>query len=109
MALGLIDNGANVAMRNKIAFTLRSAVLAMRWINVRDIQRASDNIWGSFLTQLKREILEDFWIAKTEGKLAEFEQNTLVGGVIGTLGSNAFVSWSQWLQDIRVGYWELFH
>ena len=109
MALGLTGSGAKVALRNKITYTLRSAVLAMRGISIRDIQRAADNIWGSFLTQLKREIMEDFWTAKIHGKISDFEQSALVEGVIGHLGDDGFVSWSEWLRDIRVGYWELFY
>ena len=109
MALGLTGSGAKVALRNKITYTLRSAVLAMRWISIRDTQRAADNTWGSFLTQLKREIMEDFWTAKIHGKISEFEQTALAEGVIGELGDDGFVIWSGWLRDIRVGYWELFH
>ena len=109
MALGLAGSGAKVALRNRIAFTLRSAVLAMRWIKIRNIERAAENIWGSFLTNLKREVLEDYWVAKIHGTMEEFEQSTLVNGVLGTMGANGFICWSPWLLDIRVGYWDIFY
>ena len=109
MGLGLVGKGEKLALRNRLAFTLRSAVLAMRWIHIRDVQRAADNIWSSFRVQLKRELVEDFWVAKMHGDMALFEKAVLAGGVLGSMGNDGFVCWGEWLRDVKVGYWELFH
>ena len=95
--------------RNRLAYTLRSAVLAMRWIRIRDKERATNDIWSTFQTQLKRELVEDYWVAKTNGQLGDFSKKVLVAGVLGKLGENGFVQWNDWLRDIRVGYWNLFY
>ena len=109
MALGLIEKGDKITLRNRLAYTLRSAVLAMRWIHIRDVQRAADNIWSSFKVQLKRELVEDYWVAKMGGDIGKFEKCVLVGGVLGELGDDGNVCWGEWLRDVKVGYWELFH
>ena len=109
MGLGLSGNGDNVKLRNRLAYTLRSAVLAMRWIHIRDVDRAADNIWSSFLYQLKRELVEDYWVAKTKGDIGYFTRTVLTGGVLGQMDSNNRVQWAAWLRDIKVRYWDLFH
>ena len=109
MGLGLAGTGDKTNLRNRLAYTLRSAVLAMRWIRIRDKERATNNIWGTFQTQLKRELVEDYWVAKTNGQLGDFSKKVLVAGVLGKLGENGFVQWNDWLRDIRVGYWNLFY
>jgi hypothetical protein len=88
MGLGLTGEGEMIRLRNRLGYTLRSAVLAMRWVRIREVGRAVGNIWAAFLVQLKRELVEDFWVAKFEG-----------GGV----------EWGDLLGNTRVGYWELYH
>ena len=61
---------------------------AMRRIRIWDEERATNNVWS---TQLKRELVEDYWVAKTNEKWGDFEKRVLVGGVLGSLGENGFV------------------
>ena len=107
--LGLTGQGVQVRLRNRLGYTLRSVVLGMRWVRVRDVGRAVHNIWSAFLVHLKRELVEDYWVVKFGGSVADFARVVLVGGVLGTLGEGARVEWGPLLRDVRVGYWDLFH
>ena len=44
-----------------------------------------------------------------QGDMALFEKAVLAGGVLGSMGNDGFVCWGEWLRDVKVGYWELFH
>ena len=109
MGLGLTGESERIRLRNRLGYTLRSAVLAMRWVRIREVGRAVGNIWAAFLVQLKRELVEDFWVAKFGGVLGAFESGVLAGGVLGKLGEGGGVEWGDLLGDTRVGYWELYH
>ena len=109
MGLGLTGESERIRLRNRLGYTLRSAVLAMRWVRIREVGRAVGNIWAAFLVQLKRELVEDFWVAKFGGVLGAFESGVLAGGVLGRLGEGGGIEWADLLGDTRVGYWELYH
>ena len=109
LGLGLTGESERIRLRNRLGYTLRSAVLAMRWVRIREVGRAVGNIWAAFLVQLKRELVEDFWVAKFGGVLGAFESGVLAGGVLGKLGEGGGVEWGDLLGDTRVGYWELYH
>ena len=108
MGLGLVGLSDRVRLRNRLAFTLRSAVLAMRWIAVRDVERATFNIWTAFLTQLKRELVEEYWTAKMYGGIANFVRDSFAGEVLGKMGENGVLEWGPLLEHVRVGYWDLY-
>ena len=109
MALGLIGQGDRIRLRNRLGYTLRSAVLGMRWIGWRDVGRAVDAIWAAFLVQLKRELVGDYWVGRLGGGGgANFARVSLVGGVLGVLGGDGGVGWGALLDRVRVGYWELY-
>ena len=44
-----------------------------------------------------------------QGDMALFEKAVLAGGVLESMGNDGFVCWGEWLRDVKVGYWELFH
>ena len=109
MALGLAGQGDRIRLRNRLGYTLRSAVLGMRWIGWRDVGRATDAIWAAFLVQLKRELVGDYWVGRLGGGGgANFARVSLVGGVLGVLGGDGGVEWGPLLDRVRVGYWELY-
>ena len=107
MALGLVGQGDRIRLRNRLGYTLRSAVLGMRWIGWRDVGRATDAIWAAFLVQLKRELVGDYWVGRLGGGV-NFARVSLVGGVLGVLGGDGGVEWGALLDRVRVGYWELY-
>ena len=108
MGLGLVGPSGRVRLRNRLAFTLRSAILAMRWIAVRDVERATFNIWTAFLTQLKKELVEEYWTGKMYGGIANFVRDSLVGDVLGKMGNDGVLEWGPLLENVRVGYWDLY-
>ena len=108
MGLGLVGPSGKVRLRNRLAFTLRSAILAMRWIAVRDVERATFNIWTAFLTQLKKELVEEYWTGKMYGGIANFVSDSLVGDVLGKMGNDGILEWGPLLENVRVGYWDLY-
>ena len=108
MGLGLEGLSDRVRLRNRLTFTLRSAILAMRWIAVRNVELATFNIWSAFLTQLKRELVEEYWTAKLNGGVANFVRDSLAGDVLGKLNDDGFLEWGSLLEHVRVGYWDLY-
>ena len=108
MALGLIGQGEQVRLRNRLGYTLRSAVLGMRWVGWREVGRATDAIWAAFLVQLKREVVGEYWGARLGGAVVGFARTTLVGGVLGRMEEGGAVEWGPLLVGVRVGYWELY-
>ena len=108
MALGLIGQGDRIRLRNRLGYTLRSAILGMRWIGWRDVGRAVDAIWAAFRVQLKRELVGEYWVGRMGCGGADFSRVSLVGGVLGVLGADGGVEWGPLLDGVRVGYWELY-
>ena len=108
MALGLIGQGEQVRLRNRLGYTLRSAVLGMRWVGWREVGRATDAIWAAFLVQLKREVVGEYWAARLGGAVVGFARTTLAGGVLGRMEEGGVVNWGPLLGGVGVGYWALY-
>ena len=108
MGLGLEGLSDRVRLRNRLTFTLRSSILAMRWIAVRNVERAVFNIWTAFLVQLKKELLEEYWTGKLTGDVSIFVRDSLVGAVLGKIADGGVLEWGPLLDQVRVGYWELY-
>ena len=108
MALGLIGQGDRIRLRNRLGYTLRSAVLGMRWIGWRDVGRAVDAIWAAFRVQLKRELVGEYWVGRLGVGGVGFARVSLVGGVLGTLGGGGEVEWGPLLDGVVFRYWELY-
>ena len=106
--LGLSGKGEKVRLRNRLGYTLRSVILGMRWVRVREVDRAVSNIWTAFLVQLKRELVEDYWVARFGGSLVDFSRSVLVDGVLGRM-DGVRVEWGPLLQNVCFGYWDLFY
>ena len=66
------------------------------------------SLWTAFLTQLKKEIVEEYWTGKMYGGIANFVRDSLAGNVLGKLGIGGALEWSPLLQNVRVGYWDLY-
>jgi hypothetical protein len=106
--LGLKGQGDAVRLRNRLGFTLRSAVLRARGAEFINSERAEGLIWAAFLFRLKRELVQGVWLAKSGGDMGRFSREVLVGGVLGGLGGDGEVEWEDLVGKVRVPYWELY-
>ena len=52
MGLGMTGESDRIRLRNRLGYTLRSAVLAMNRVRIREVGRAVGSIWVAFLVQL---------------------------------------------------------
>ena len=107
MALGMGGTGPGTVVRNRLGFTLRSVVHRMRGLRVGGIEETVERLWSLFLRCLKKELVEEWYVAKLEGSVARFASRVLVGGVLGALVDGAVV-WGPVLDDVGYRYWDLF-
>ena len=108
MGLGLQGDGVRVRLRNRLGFTLRAVVLSLRAGDYGSARTAEGVIWSVFRVRLKRELVEDYWVAKMGGELDGFRERVFPGGILGHLGPEGDVEWAGLLGDVGVGYWDLF-
>ena len=108
MGLGLQGTGDRIRLRNRLGYTLRAAVLRMRARDFGNARTAEGVIWSVFRVRLKRELVEDYWVAKLVGDLGSFRDGVLLGDILGQLGPEEDVEWGGLLGDVGVGYWDLF-
>ena len=107
MALGVGGTGPGVLVRNILGFTLRLVVHRMRGLRVGGIEVTVDRLWSLFLGCLKKELVEEWYVARLGGSLARFASRVLVGGVLGTLAGSV-VMWSPVFDRVGYRYWDLF-
>ena len=107
MALGMGGTGPGTDIRNRMGFTLRSAVQSMRGVRVGGVDETADRIWSLFLRRLKKELVEGWYVAKLEGSVTLFASRVLVGGVLGVLQDGAVV-WGPIFDGVGYRYWDLF-
>ena len=108
MAFGLDGTDNETKLRNKLSFNLRSTIMSMRGISVGGVEATVDHLWSIFLRRLKKELIEDWYVAKLEGNVTLFESRTLVAGLLGRL-VNGCVEWSAELSEVTYDYFNLFN
>ena len=94
-------------LRNRLGFTLRSAIHSMRFVQFENGDIAQNSIWNSFLHRLKNDMMEDYYTAKLGGTLALFEARILIGGVLGRMDGEK-VRWAGILYGVAHEYWSLY-
>ena len=107
MALGRGGRDPGTAVRNRLGFTLRSAVQSMRGVRVGGVEETVDNIWSVFLRRLRSELVEGWYVATLVGGVAQFEARVLVDGVLGGVRDGAVV-WGALFAGVGYRYWDLF-
>ena len=107
MAFGLTGNDKKTKLRNRISFTLRSTIMSMRGLKIGNMEATVDRLWQTFLQNLKKNLIEDWYVAKLEGSVVLFEAHTLVGGLLGQLTEGEVV-WSSIFDEIRFCYYNIF-
>ena len=91
MALGRVGRDPGTVLRNRLGFSLRSAVHSMRGVRVGGVGQTVDNIWSLFLRRLRKELVEEWYVASLVGGVAQFEARVLVDGVLGEMRDGAVV------------------
>ena len=58
-----------VSLRNRLGYTLRSAILGMRWVRIREVGQLVGNIWalGSLPGIAEGRVWEHFMVGKFGG------------------------------------------
>ena len=107
MALGKGGQDRGTALRNRLGFSLRSTIMSMRAVRVGGFGETVDRIWSLFLHRLKKEVVEDWYVARLEGDVAVFESRVLVGGLLGRVVGGV-VEWSGMMDGVGYRYWDLF-
>ena len=108
MSFGLRANTNAVKLRNRLGYTLRSAIHSLRAERFINEREARNRIWSLFLYRLKRDIAEDYQTAKLNGNLESFERRVLIRGLIGTLSRVRGLIWGGLLQNVGLHYYHLF-
>ena len=79
----------------------------MRALNLGSVEVTVDRLWSIFLRRLKKELIEEWYVAKLEGSVTLFESRTLVAGLLGRL-VNGCVEWSAELSEVNYNYFNLY-
>ena len=108
MAFGLNGNDKRTKLRNRMSFVLRSTIMSMRAVNLGSVEVTVDRLWSTFLRRLKKELVEELYVAKLEGSVTLLESHTLVAGLLGRLVDGC-VEWSAELSDVTYEYYNLFN
>ena len=107
MALGCEGRGPGVGLRNRLGFTLRSAIMGMRGVRVGDVEETVDRLWSLFLWRLRKELVEEWYVARLEGSVGVFERQVCVGGVLAEVRGGE-VEWGALFGGVGYRYWDLF-
>ena len=107
MALGREGRDRGTVLRNRLGFTLRSAVMSLRAVRAGGFGETVDRIWSHFLHSLKKELVEEWYTARLEGSVALFESRVLVAGLLGRLEGGTVI-WCGLAEGVGYWYWDLF-
>ena len=107
MGLGFEGTGGGVSLSNRLGFLMRSSVMSMRGVESPGPDEAVDRIWSLFLRRTRKEMVEEWYVAKMEGQMERYEREWLIGGVLGTLVDGT-IRWSGVFAGVRHQWWCLF-
>ena len=94
-------------MRNRLGFTLRSTIMGMRGVRLGGVGVTVDQLWSLFLRRLRKELVEEWYVARLEGSVGSFEKRVCVGGVLAEVREGE-VMWGALFDGVRYRYWDLF-
>ena len=108
MALGMGGREPGTVLRNRLGYTLRSAVMSARCgVRRGGVGENVDRLWSQFLRRLRKELVEEWYVARLEGSVVSFAARTLVAGLLGRMEEGEVV-WSAVFDGIGYQYWDLF-
>ena len=107
MALGCEGRGPGVVLRNRLGFTLRSVIMGMRGVRVGGVEETVDRLWSVFLRRLRKELVEEWYVARLEGSVGVFVGQVCVGGVLAEVRDGE-VEWGALFGGVGYRYWDLF-
>ena len=107
MALGCEGRGPGVVLRNRLGFTLRSTIMGMRGVRVGDVEETVDGLWSLFLRRLRKELVEEWYVARLEGSVGVFVERVCVAGVLAEVRDGE-VEWGALFGGVGYRYWDLF-
>ena len=107
MALGCEGRDPGGVLRNRLGFTLRSTIMGMRGRRLGGVGETVDQLWSLFLRRLRKELVEEWYVARLEGGVASFEKRVCVGGVLAEVREGE-VEWGALFDGVRYRYWDLF-
>ena len=107
MALGREGRDPGGVLRNRLGFTLRSTIMGMRGVRLGGVEETVDQLWSLFLRRLRKELVEEWYVARLEGGVGSFEKRVCVGGVLAEVIEGE-VEWGALFDGVRYRYWDLF-
>ena len=107
MALGCGGRDPGGVLRNRLGFTLRSTIMGMRGRRLGGVGETVDQLWSLFLRRLRKELVEEWYVARLEGSVVNFERRVCVGGVLAEVREGE-VEWGALFDGVRYWYWDLF-
>ena len=64
------------------------------------VEETLDQLWSLFLRRLRKELVEEWYVARMEGGVGSFESQVCVGGVLGEAREGKLV-WGALFDGIR--------
>ena len=81
--------------------------MGMRGVRLGGVEVTVDRLWSLFLRRLRKELVEEWYVARLEGSVGSFEKRVGVGGVLAEVREGE-VTWSALFDGVRYRYWDLF-
>ena len=100
----LFEAKTNIAM---LTLPLLLPIMGMRGVRVGGVEETVDQLWSLFLRRLRKELVEEWYVARLEGSVGIFEKRVCVGGVLGEVREGE-VEWGALFDGVRYRYWDLF-
>ena len=72
-----------------------------------DVEETVDRLWSLFLRRLRKELVEEWYVARLEGGVGVFERQVCVGGVLAEVRDGE-VEWGALFGGVGYRYWDLF-
>ena len=81
--------------------------MGMRGVRLGGVGVTVDQLWSLFLRRLRKELVEEWYVARLEGSVGSFEKRVCVGGVLAEVREGE-VKWGALFDDVGYRYWDLF-